>query len=81
MVGNMNQTANSSFTYDNNLTPQISGLSPNTTTVIGELRVVFVFLITFQWGWIIVKRYWEERSDNVLWYGEMKSWMEDGSRH
>lgn len=36
MVGNMTQTANSSFTYDINLTPQISGLSPQATTVIGE---------------------------------------------
>ncbi|XP_040908783.1 LOW QUALITY PROTEIN: PKHD1 like 1, tandem duplicate 1 [Toxotes jaculatrix] len=36
MVGNMNETANSSFTYDNNLTPQISGLSPRTTTVLGH---------------------------------------------
>ncbi|XP_035537797.1 PKHD1 like 1, tandem duplicate 1 [Morone saxatilis] len=36
MMGNMSQTANSSFTYDNNLTPQISGLSPQTTTVIGH---------------------------------------------
>lgn len=40
MVGNMSQTAGNSFTYDNNLTPQISGLSPHTTTVIGELRVI-----------------------------------------
>uniref|UniRef100_A0A8C4EZ61 PKHD1 like 1, tandem duplicate 2 n=1 Tax=Dicentrarchus labrax TaxID=13489 RepID=A0A8C4EZ61_DICLA len=36
MMGNMSQTASSSFTYDNNLTPQISGLSPPTTTVIGH---------------------------------------------
>ncbi|XP_044027924.1 LOW QUALITY PROTEIN: PKHD1 like 1, tandem duplicate 1 [Siniperca chuatsi] len=36
MVGNMSQTADSSFTYDNNLTPQISGLSPSTITVIGH---------------------------------------------
>ncbi|XP_042362122.1 fibrocystin-L-like [Plectropomus leopardus] len=36
MVGNMSQTASSSFTYDINLTPQISGLSPQTTTVIGQ---------------------------------------------
>ncbi|XP_071356429.1 PKHD1 like 1, tandem duplicate 1 [Trachinotus anak] len=36
MVENMSQTASSSFTYDNNLTPQISGMSPPTTTVIGH---------------------------------------------
>ncbi|KAK9526506.1 hypothetical protein VZT92_015203 [Zoarces viviparus] len=36
MVGNMSQTAGSSFTYDNNLTARISGLSPSTTTVIGH---------------------------------------------
>ncbi|XP_037651430.1 PKHD1 like 1, tandem duplicate 1 [Sebastes umbrosus] len=36
MVGNMTQTAGSSFNYDTNLTPQISGLSPHTTTVIGR---------------------------------------------
>ncbi|XP_039677098.1 fibrocystin-L-like [Perca fluviatilis] len=36
MVGNMSQTAASSFTYDTNLTAQISGLSPRTTTVIGH---------------------------------------------
>ncbi|KAI3358131.1 hypothetical protein L3Q82_003134 [Scortum barcoo] len=36
MAGNMSQTAGSSFTYDNNLTPQITGLSPYTTTVIGH---------------------------------------------
>ncbi|XP_059206673.1 fibrocystin-L-like isoform X1 [Centropristis striata] len=36
MVGNMSQTASSSFTYDMNLTPLISGLSPDTTTVIGR---------------------------------------------
>nr|XP_046273956.1 PKHD1 like 1, tandem duplicate 1 [Scatophagus argus] len=36
MVGNMSQTASSSFTYDTNLTPQISSLSPSTTTVIGH---------------------------------------------
>ncbi|XP_035847175.1 fibrocystin-L-like [Sander lucioperca] len=36
MVGNMSQTAGSSFTYDTNLTAQISGLSPRTTTVIGH---------------------------------------------
>ncbi|XP_030597029.1 PKHD1 like 1, tandem duplicate 1 [Archocentrus centrarchus] len=36
MLGNMSQTASGSFTYDNNLTPQISGLSPLTTTVIGH---------------------------------------------
>uniref|UniRef100_A0AAX7VHS5 Polycystic kidney and hepatic disease 1 (autosomal recessive)-like 1 n=1 Tax=Astatotilapia calliptera TaxID=8154 RepID=A0AAX7VHS5_ASTCA len=30
------QTAISSFTYDNNLTPQITGLNPLTTTVIGH---------------------------------------------
>lgn len=54
-VGNMTETADSSFTYDNNLTPQISGVSPQTTTVIGELRIisllvlyVFLCLITIQ---------------------------------
>ncbi|XP_029369318.1 PKHD1 like 1, tandem duplicate 1 isoform X2 [Echeneis naucrates] len=36
MVGNMSQAAGGSFTYDNNLTPQISAMSPNTTTVIGR---------------------------------------------
>ncbi|XP_050924319.1 LOW QUALITY PROTEIN: PKHD1 like 1, tandem duplicate 1 [Lates calcarifer] len=36
MVGNMSQNAGSSFTYDSDLTPQISGLSPHTTTVIGH---------------------------------------------
>ncbi|XP_054461971.1 PKHD1 like 1, tandem duplicate 1 [Anoplopoma fimbria] len=36
MVGNMSQIASSSFTYDNNLTAQISGLSPRSTTVIGR---------------------------------------------
>ncbi|XP_039978517.1 PKHD1 like 1, tandem duplicate 1 [Xiphias gladius] len=36
MVGNMSQTASSSFNYDINLTPQISGLSPGSTTVIGH---------------------------------------------
>lgn len=34
----MSQTAGSSFTYDANLTAQISGLSPTTTTVIGEFE-------------------------------------------
>uniref|UniRef100_A0A3B4U1D6 PKHD1 like 1, tandem duplicate 2 n=1 Tax=Seriola dumerili TaxID=41447 RepID=A0A3B4U1D6_SERDU len=41
MVGNMSQSANSSFTYDNNLTPQISAMSPSTTTVTGR-RVLTV---------------------------------------
>uniref|UniRef100_UPI0037E8D1AF fibrocystin-L-like n=1 Tax=Semicossyphus pulcher TaxID=241346 RepID=UPI0037E8D1AF len=36
MVGNMSVTASSSFTYDNKLTPQLSSLSPSTTTVIGQ---------------------------------------------
>ncbi|KAM9340526.1 fibrocystin-L-like [Symphorus nematophorus] len=36
MVGNMSQTASTSFTYDNNLTPQISGMNPHTTTVFGH---------------------------------------------
>lgn len=36
MVGNMSQTADSPFTYDNDLTPQISGMSPSTTTLIGH---------------------------------------------
>ncbi|TKS89105.1 Fibrocystin-L Polycystic kidney and hepatic disease 1-like protein 1 [Collichthys lucidus] len=35
-VGSMSQTASGTFTYDTNLTPQISGLSPRTTTVIGR---------------------------------------------
>ncbi|KAM6899772.1 PKHD1 like 1, tandem duplicate 1 [Xenentodon cancila] len=35
-VGNMNQTASSSFTYENNLTPLISSLSPRTASVIGH---------------------------------------------
>lgn len=37
-VGNMSETADSSFTYDDDLTSQISGLSPQTTTVAGESR-------------------------------------------
>ncbi|XP_065804470.1 fibrocystin-L [Labrus bergylta] len=36
MVGNMSLTANSSFTYDSDLTPQISSMSPNTAYVTGE---------------------------------------------
>ncbi|XP_033493349.2 PKHD1 like 1, tandem duplicate 1 [Epinephelus lanceolatus] len=36
MVGNMSQTASSSFTYDTDLTPLISDLSPQTTTVIAQ---------------------------------------------
>ncbi|KAM6974364.1 PKHD1 like 1, tandem duplicate 1, partial [Tautogolabrus adspersus] len=36
MVGNMSLTASSSFTYDNDLTPQISSMSPNTAYVTGE---------------------------------------------
>ncbi|KAK5854666.1 hypothetical protein PBY51_004842 [Eleginops maclovinus] len=36
MVGNMSQAASSSFTYDDSLTSQISGLSPSHTTVIGR---------------------------------------------
>uniref|UniRef100_A0A667XGZ1 PKHD1 like 1, tandem duplicate 2 n=1 Tax=Myripristis murdjan TaxID=586833 RepID=A0A667XGZ1_9TELE len=35
-------TASSTFTYDNNLTARITGLSPQTTTVIGELRVLTI---------------------------------------
>ncbi|KAG7219452.1 hypothetical protein INR49_009286 [Caranx melampygus] len=35
-VGNMSETSNSSFTYDDNLTPQISAMSPNSTTVSGR---------------------------------------------
>ncbi|KAM9839131.1 PKHD1 like 1, tandem duplicate 1 [Aulostomus maculatus] len=34
-VGNMSETASSSFSYDQDLTPQISDLSPQTTTVAG----------------------------------------------
>ncbi|KAK2830693.1 hypothetical protein Q5P01_018624 [Channa striata] len=36
MVGNMSQTADSSFTYDGNLTPQITAITPQTTTVMGR---------------------------------------------
>ncbi|XP_026156055.1 fibrocystin-L-like [Mastacembelus armatus] len=36
LAGNMSQTSSSSFTYNENLTPQISGLSPQTTTVFGR---------------------------------------------
>lgn len=43
-VGSTSQTASSTFTYDNNLTPQISGLSPRTTTVIGELGLILAFI-------------------------------------
>ncbi|KAG7233114.1 hypothetical protein INR49_007467 [Caranx melampygus] len=35
-VGNMSETSNSSFTYDDNLTPQITAMSPNSTTVSGR---------------------------------------------
>uniref|UniRef100_H3CIT5 PKHD1 like 1, tandem duplicate 1 n=1 Tax=Tetraodon nigroviridis TaxID=99883 RepID=H3CIT5_TETNG len=38
-VSKMSQAASSSFTYDAGLTPQISGLSPSTTTVTGELSL------------------------------------------
>lgn len=40
-VSQMSQATSSSFSYDASLTPQISGLSPSTTTVIGELGFVF----------------------------------------
>lgn len=39
-VGNMSQTASSPFTYDFNLTAQISHLSPQFTTVTGEFTDV-----------------------------------------
>ncbi|XP_024857831.1 fibrocystin-L isoform X2 [Kryptolebias marmoratus] len=35
-VRNMSQTANATFLYDDNVTPQISGLSPQTSTVLGH---------------------------------------------
>lgn len=38
-VGNMTETATNSFTYDSNLTPQISAVSPQTTTLTG-LRIL-----------------------------------------
>ncbi|CAG5956366.1 unnamed protein product [Menidia menidia] len=37
-LGNWSQTASSSFTYDGALTPKISSLSPQSTTVIGEIH-------------------------------------------
>lgn len=40
-VGNMSETATGSFTYDTNLTPQITSLSPNSVTGVGKSRVVF----------------------------------------
>lgn len=40
-VANMSQTVSGSFTYNASLTPQISGLSPTTTTVTGELGLSF----------------------------------------
>lgn len=40
-VANLSQAASSSFTYNASLTPQISGLSPTTTTVTGELGLSF----------------------------------------
>ncbi|XP_038131411.1 PKHD1 like 1, tandem duplicate 1 isoform X2 [Cyprinodon tularosa] len=39
-VGNTSQTADTSFTYDNNLTPQISGLSPLTVSVTGDQLLI-----------------------------------------
>ncbi|KAM3858592.1 fibrocystin-L-like [Diretmus argenteus] len=36
MVGNMSETASSSFTYDSALTPLITSMSPQTTTVTGH---------------------------------------------
>uniref|UniRef100_UPI003AACF14E PKHD1 like 1, tandem duplicate 1 n=1 Tax=Centroberyx gerrardi TaxID=166262 RepID=UPI003AACF14E len=35
-VGDMSETASGSFTYDNSLTPLITSMSPQTTTVIGH---------------------------------------------
>lgn len=46
MMGNMSQTAGSSFTYDDNLTPQISDLSPRKTTVTGKKRAIVYHTIT-----------------------------------
>lgn len=40
-VANMSQAVSSPFTYDASLTPLISGLSPTTTTVTGELGLSF----------------------------------------
>lgn len=40
-VANVSQAASGSFTYNASLTPQISGLSPTTTTVTGELGLSF----------------------------------------
>lgn len=40
MVGNMSETASSSFTYDTNLTPQISSLRPNSVTGVGKSKVL-----------------------------------------
>ncbi|KAM4573726.1 uncharacterized protein l1td1 [Odontesthes bonariensis] len=39
-VGSTSQTASSSFTYNDNLTAQISSLSPRSTTVMGETHSV-----------------------------------------
>lgn len=36
----MSETASASFTYDTNLTPQITSLSPNSVTGVGESRVL-----------------------------------------
>lgn len=69
MVGNMSQTANGSFTYDINLTPQISGLSPLTTTVIGELRVKLGSLHLEKYKTLLRRIISEECLDYVLWYG------------
>ncbi|KAF7655004.1 hypothetical protein LDENG_00062160 [Lucifuga dentata] len=47
MVGSMTEAANSSFTYDLSLTPLISGLSPQSTTVIGH-RVLTITGSSFE---------------------------------
>lgn len=40
----MSQAASGSFTYDAGLTPQISGLSPTTTAVAGELDLLLLHM-------------------------------------
>ncbi|KAM6958720.1 PKHD1 like 1, tandem duplicate 1 [Aplochiton taeniatus] len=45
-VGTMNETASGTFTYDDDLTPQITSISPATTTVIGN-RVLTILGTNF----------------------------------
>lgn len=66
----MSQTASNSFTYDNNLTPQISGMSPSTTTVIGELSIYLFDNSSVRW---------DHMSAWLMPFGIVKSRMEDGT--